>query len=53
VTAYETCWNCGGSGMQDYGGHVGECSRCNGDTVLRARDGKGRFTTVPDSEVQP
>jgi hypothetical protein len=33
--------------MQDYGGYVGECSMCRGDTVIVARDSKGRFIKNP------
>jgi len=45
-SAYDTCPNCDGVGMQDYGENIGECSQCRGDCVVRARDGRGRFTTV-------
>lgn len=53
TTAYETCPRCKGSGMQDYGYSIGECYECNGNTVVRARDKKGRFTKIPVPEVQP
>lgn len=46
ATAYEPCSNCNGAGIQDYGESIGDCSRCHGDAVVRARDSKGRFTTV-------
>ena len=46
-SAYDTCWRCDGCGMQDYGENIGACSECRGDCVVRARDSRGRFTTVP------
>lgn len=53
MTAYETCRCCNGSGMADFGDSIGDCPQCHGDCVVRARDARGRFTTLPDSEVQP
>lgn len=47
-TAYETCWNCNGSGLQlSYVGEPDTCRECGGDTVVRRRDERGRFSAVP------
>lgn len=45
---YETCSACQGSGMYYSGEYLGTCSWCKGDTVVRRRDKKGRFTTVKE-----
>lgn len=44
-TGYETCPSCGGSGLQSntFNGEPEHCRECGGDTVVRARDEKGRF----------
>lgn len=50
-TPYETCWNCEGSGLEiGYNGEPTHCHVCHGDTVVRARDKKGRFTKVEIEE---
>lgn len=45
-TAYEPCWNCDGSGLESspVNGEPTICHECRGDTVVRARDERGRFT---------
>lgn len=41
---YETCHSCSGSGlMLGYNGEPTICSVCHGNTVIPARDKKGRF----------
>lgn len=51
-TAYETCWNCDGSGLEvsPFNGEPTTCHTCKGNTVVRARDERGRFTA---KEVRP
>lgn len=41
------CHHCGGHGMRDYGGYVGECGICDGSGQERARDSRGRFSRPP------
>jgi len=48
VNAYEPCWRCSGYGMVDYGDSIHTCPQCRGDCYIRARDSRGRFTTIPD-----
>lgn len=48
MPAYDTCYMCKGSGMQDYGAYIDTCYYCNGDCVLIARDSKGRFVKTSD-----
>lgn len=43
VSAYETCPNCRGSGMQDAMDGPVTCHTCHGDCVVRCRDEKGRY----------
>ena len=44
MSIYETCWWCEGSGLEvGISGEPAVCHKCHGDTVLRARDEKGRF----------
>jgi DnaJ-class molecular chaperone len=45
-TAYEPCSRCGGHGLVDqlYGPIT--CGECGGDCYVRARDNKGRYTTL-------
>ena len=48
-TPYATCPMCQGVGsvVNAYTGELdSNCPWCRGDTVVRARDKKGRFTTV-------
>lgn len=42
---YVKCSACGGSGLQESMSGPTECYYCNGDTVERDRDDKGRFIT--------
>lgn len=47
-TAWETCPSCRGSGLAlNMAGEPGPCWECKGDTVVRARDEKGRFLANP------
>jgi DnaJ-class molecular chaperone len=46
-TAYEVCFGCRGSGLQDGIHGPVTCYLCHGDCVLRLRDEKGRFITKP------
>ena len=45
INAYETCASCGGSGLglNCYTGEPDNCRECNGNTVVRRRDDRGRF----------
>lgn len=51
-TAYERCWSCKGSGLQDGLDGPVDCWECHGNCVVRIRDDKGRFATKPISEEE-
>jgi DnaJ-class molecular chaperone len=43
-TAYEKCYYCDGHGhVVGDDGDLGICPECRGNTVIRKRNGKGRF----------
>jgi DnaJ-class molecular chaperone len=45
VLKYEPCFRCGGTGLvHNDNGEPDCCRECKGNTVVRARDKKGRFT---------
>ena len=47
MNAYETCTHCNGTGLAlNMAGEPDVCPECKGDTVVRARDRKGRFSCV-------
>ena len=55
ASAYETCWNCRGYGVE--ANHLPDgswdpvtCSVCRGGLVLRRRDERGRFAAPPPPE---
>jgi len=43
------CDSCGGSGLElcAYSGEPTLCHECRGNTVVRARNERGQFTTIP------
>lgn len=53
---YETCPSCSGSGLGlNMAGEPDNCWECKGDTVVRARDERGRFvgnTTLFRKELE-
>lgn len=49
-TAWEHCWKCRSSGLQDGMNGPVTCSECHGDIVVRVRDAQGRFATIPVKE---
>lgn len=50
-TAYEVCWSCSGSGLQDGLHGPVSCYICRGNCTVRLRDNKGRFTTATVGRV--
>jgi DnaJ-class molecular chaperone len=50
--AWETCPSCAGSGLGlNMAGEPDCCRECKGDTVVRARDERGRWIPNPREEV--
>lgn len=50
-TAWEVCPSCRGAGLQDgmYGPVM--CYECKGNSMVRIRDERGRFTTRPTGAI--
>lgn len=44
MPAYEVCFCCSGSGLQDGMHGPVSCSNCQGDGTIMKRDDRGRFT---------
>lgn len=52
--AWEDCPSCDGTGMGlNMAGEPDACRECKGDTVIRARDEKGRYVGFSCDEPQP
>ena len=50
-TPYEACSRCGGYGILNWGDYFPDCSDCGGSGFVRARDARGRFTTIEIPDV--
>jgi hypothetical protein len=50
--AWQMCFTCYGSGMQDSLNGPVTCTECRGDCRIRVRDERGRFAKSPAPIVQ-